>query len=590
MRPTFIGFETARSALNLNQKSLDIVGNNLANINTAGYTRQRVTSAEVVSNTYNTRVAQNKTDTAGEGVELTGISQTRDSFLDKRFRDEYSDSSYYIQASNMFSDIEGALGDANDVSEGGNMIASSIQQIYQSLNDSASEPTSSEQANLVQSSFSNLTQVVQKISSDLGEVAGQEKYNLSTSIEDVNNSLQKIAELNDAISSNASNALKEGSKDTPNELLDKRNLQLDNLASYGNISLTYEADGSVTVEMGGHVAVSGKNFDKLRSNEDEQTGIVSLYWNSGDNTKDEKADQASDSSPLLANFSTGALKAYTDILNGHGKNAGQISGSTTIQGIPYYKDRLNTLSQTLADTVNHVIPVIEDPSHPGQALKAADFSKYTPDEQAKFKQLRDKDGNLVYKTLIAAKIYEDPKHPGQALSAVAYNQMSNEEKANLEQLSDENGNYETDPNAAVTADNLSVSQEWSTGKASYLFSNPDSETNTSYFEQMQQALTNDSITFKSYGETFKGTFEDYLIDYTGKVGTDTSYYNNLQEVSSSLSNNLLDKRDSVSGVQMDEETTNMMTYQKSYNAAARLMTTLDEMLDTLINSTGTVGR
>lgn len=589
MRPTFIGFETARSALNLNQKALDIVGHNIANINTAGYTRQRVNSAAVATDTYAARVAQSRTDTAGAGVELTGIGQTRDAFLDKRFRDEYSSSSYYIQTSDMLSDIESSLGDANDISEGGNMVATSLQEIFSSLDTSANEPTSPEHANLVLSSFTNFTQILQKINSDLDSVAGQQKYNMDSAIEDVNTSLQKIADLNKEISSDAANALKEGSKDTPNDLLDQRNLQIDNLASYGNIDLTHEADGSVTVEMGGHIAVNGSNFDKLRSKEDNQTGIVSLLWNSGSGEKDVPQTESSQKEPLLANFSTGALRAYTDVLNGRGKNAGQVNGSTPLQGVPYYKERLNAMARTFASTVNQIIPVIEDPKNLGHALKAEDFSKYTPDEQAKFKQLHDKNGNLVYKQLISAKIYEDPQHSGQALSANDYNHLSAEEKSNLKQKSDEHGNYETDSSAIVTADNITIDKAWAVGKANYFFSNPGSKTNASYAKELQQAIAKDNNNFTSFGETFTGSFEDYLMDYTSKVGTDTAYYDNLKDVSSALSNNLMDKRDATSGVQMDEETTNMMTYQKSYNAAARLMTVLDQMLDKLINGTGTVG-
>ena len=53
---------------------------------------------------------------------------------------------------------------------------------------------------------------------------------------------------------------------------------------------------------------------------------------------------------------------------------------------------------------------------------------------------------------------------------------------------------------------------------------------------------------------------------------------------------LQESRDSVSGVSLDEEASNMMTYLSAYNAASRLMTALDEALNTLINNTGLVGR
>lgn len=55
-------------------------------------------------------------------------------------------------------------------------------------------------------------------------------------------------------------------------------------------------------------------------------------------------------------------------------------------------------------------------------------------------------------------------------------------------------------------------------------------------------------------------------------------------------NSIQNSRDSVSGVSLDEEASNMMSYISAYNAASRVMTALDEALNTLINSTGLVGR
>lgn len=53
---------------------------------------------------------------------------------------------------------------------------------------------------------------------------------------------------------------------------------------------------------------------------------------------------------------------------------------------------------------------------------------------------------------------------------------------------------------------------------------------------------------------------------------------------------LLNQRESVSGVSLDEEMTNMIKYQHAYSAAARVITAMDEMLDIIVNRLGTVGR
>ena len=91
MRPTFLGFESARRGITASQKALDITGNNLENVNTPGYTRQRVDLVSVSPSVYSTRYANSRVPLTGQGVGISGVSQTRDAFLDKRFRDEYGD-------------------------------------------------------------------------------------------------------------------------------------------------------------------------------------------------------------------------------------------------------------------------------------------------------------------------------------------------------------------------------------------------------------------------------------------------------------------------------------------------------------------
>ena len=90
--------------------------------------------------------------------------------------------------------------------------------------------------------------------------------------------------------------------------------------------------------------------------------------------------------------------------------------------------------------------------------------------------------------------------------------------------------------------------------------------------------------------SFKGTFQEMLTNIGATLANDkkttatmlTNYVASATELNTS--------RDSVSGVDLNDEAASLMQYQKSYAAACRLMTTLDEALDKLINGTGVVGR
>ncbi|MCI9575708.1 MAG: flagellar hook-associated protein FlgK [Clostridiales bacterium] len=529
MRPTFMGFETAKSGLNVSQKALDITGNNLANADTAGYTRQRLDVNSIAPSSYSTRIAVNRIGLTGQGVEGLGVGQTRDAFLDKRFRDEYSSASYYSQANAILNDIQSALGDASDVSEGGDVFAQAIRQIYESLNDFSGNPTSTPHANLVLSAFNNATQVLQLLDKKLNDVADQQIFDLGVGVDRVNSILEQIAHLNKSISNDAT-VLQNPDNEyfRPNELMDHRNLLLDELASYGNINVTLNGDATVTVKMGNHEVVSGETFDKINMSTDEELGIVSLTWNAiGDSVQ----------------LTGGALLGYTDFINGRGTNM-QNPGETNKQGILYYKDRLNTMARTMANLVNSVIPEMEETPDPNN-----------PDGPPILTQKVDGNGNLVFKELISAKTADGT----------------------------------TDNKIPVTAANISVSDLWTQGGADYFISASGDKNNANYAQQISNLLTGQAVEFVSYGETFTGTFEEYLIDYTGKIGADASFYENRQNVVAKVADEYLNKRDEISGVSENEETVNMMTYQKSFNASSRLMTTLDDLLDTLINSTGRVG-
>jgi flagellar hook-associated protein 1 FlgK len=73
------------------------------------------------------------------------------------------------------------------------------------------------------------------------------------------------------------------------------------------------------------------------------------------------------------------------------------------------------------------------------------------------------------------------------------------------------------------------------------------------------------------------------------VGSDEAEAQRLQANAQVLTDSAQDRRESVAGVSMDEEMSNLVTFQRAYQASSRAMSTMDEMLDVLINRTGKVG-
>ncbi|MEG1404682.1 MAG: flagellar basal body protein, partial [Oscillospiraceae bacterium] len=231
LRSTFMGFEASKSAVFANQKSLDIVGNNLANSETNGYTRQRVDRASIYVSSYSSRIASSTIGQAGRGVETLGVSQIRDSFLDKCFRDEYALSSYHGKTADILNDILNVFPEGSDITDGSGIVGG-LEQIYKSLNKFIQSPTLDSEANIVKSAFTNMTQVLQQLDKRLSVVTQRQTEDLQSTINRTNDVIEQIAHLNQMIAGDASVVANPGNEHfKPNELLDQRNLLLDELAS-----------------------------------------------------------------------------------------------------------------------------------------------------------------------------------------------------------------------------------------------------------------------------------------------------------------------------------------------------------------------
>ena len=89
---------------------------------------------------------------------------------------------------------------------------------------------------------------------------------------------------------------------------------------------------------------------------------------------------------------------------------------------------------------------------------------------------------------------------------------------------------------------------------------------------------------------FTGTIYDYYNFITNRIAESISYYGEQLTLNTNNLNTIGDNRQSIMGVSETEEGVDLMVYQKWFNASSRMMTSLDEMIDKLVNSTGIVGR
>lgn len=535
MRPTFLGFETQKRTLQVAQKNLDIAGNNISNINTVGYTRQRVDLyAMYVSGNQSLRWCSdtNNLSLTGQGVNAYGVSQTRDVYIDKRYRENTAVEAETEKTVNILSDVEDVL---DNIDTDG--LQYFTEQFFKAMQDySVERPDAAEVATIAANSAVNLCRLLNDYSTKLCEVEDTYVSELEDTVGYVNNLMNEMNTLNDRIKKEKFNYPDEYG---PNELYDQMNMYIDELANYGDISVTQNKDGSFTIDMAGVRVVDG---DKLKVN----SLVLGNYYENGQAFLNFESGEE-------VNLHSGILKSYINMLNGNGVYAtGRQNGA---YGIAYFKTAIDEFARSIANTFNSANGADEDPSRQM-------FVGYPSGEQDPTADL-NKDGKMD----------------------IGYSQV------------------------VITAGNIHVSTIWKenptmigmtkkiddvTGKPVYGIDENSTDGEATANLQNSNVLyllskfEDGNIKFGNEND-FRGDIYQYISFLSDRLAETISYEVSRNETAVSTVDTLLDARDEVSGVQMDEEGINMLNYQKWYNASSRMLTTLDEALDKLINGTGRVG-
>jgi len=317
------------------------------------------------------------------------------------------------------------------------------------------------------------------------------------------------------------------------ELNDERNLLIDKLSSYLDIEVKVEkinigADNYVD-ELSINLKLSNGNKIKIIDNKEFaefEAGVPAGATDVEFKLKKNIDTGYTDSLDLTDRINNGQIGGYIKFLNGKG----EYGGDPEIKGIQYYQKMLDTLANKFARTMNILNR-----------------------EPTGF----DADGNVTGWT---------PKRLFESRDA-----------------------------GPITAKSIKISDAWAAATESYITNTivehtGDSTGATDNILRMIDAFKekNDFTTqFNGSGNgLFKGTFQEFVSFTITKLNLHTDDVEKTHE-SYLISQYQIDyERSSLSSVDFNEEGVNLLQYSKSYNAAARLMTTLDEMLDTLINRMG----
>ncbi len=540
LRATFAGFSVARGAMTASQKALDVTGQNISNVYTPGYTRQRLDQVSFASG-YGNYAVTNYTTHIGNGVLVTGTSQIRDPYLDIQYRTQMANVGMSDAKASVLEELESVFDETMK-----SAVKDAFSDLESKLLDLANSTGAELDDSIVRSSVQSLVNLFHSNATRLAEKRENVTKDFENSVKQANELMAKIAEYNKTIKS--SHILGHPAL----ELQDKRNDLLDELASYVPIQVNYrdeylnaaktekvdvlevymiQADGT-KVKLIDHdqtgefqapvttkAPTANDSFTELKlkhlGNPDDNPPVP------GEMNISELAGANGDERKLYING--GTFAGTLNMLNSSGVFDGD---ATTEKGLGYYEKAFDLMVDTFAQTLNKL------------------------NEKS-----QDANGN--------------PVGDGGPLFVTSDNPPSS-----------------TGP---FTAANIKVNDDWIKG-AVKLKAKIDPDSGTTQNDNINKfiAALNDKRDFEANGKDviFNGNFYNYYVDIESTLGIDQQATDNLLDNHITVLNTIAQSKDEVSGVSLDEEGVSLMQYQQSYIAAARLMTTLDDTLQTLLNIAG----
>lgn len=545
MASTFSGFNIARSGLSSSQLLLNTVSHNIANANTEGYSRQRITTTAYEPDTF-----PSAPGTIGTGVGVNNTQQIRDEFLDFKFRGEVSKQGEFAALANTYKTLEAII---NEPSDSG--ITTIMDEFFSSMHELNKNPESLTTRALVRQRGIALTEAVKGMSASFKKEQENLDFEVTVVASQVNGFARQIADLNRGIYLSELNGAK------ANDLRDQRNLLVDKLSELVDLNYYEDSMGRFYVDVNGGALVSHYDYDELepvervvRNNPDDINKLKSLEWKSG------------------STFSaqSGKLNALINMRD-------KISGSP--KGIPYYVDKLNEFVDTIATELNRVhksgydlngdtgtnmftINNMSTADYENEMLisgfngtPAIDVTSATI--AGTDPSFTEEDNNTIIRANINSILANNPDYAGKSVKYIQGKYLV------VDRITAEEITVSSDLEFDLDKISASATAEGAPGDGD---------------NALNLAQVRHNVGLYAWGSP-----DDFIKSLVSNLGVDAQEAIRNEANEEVILNQIEYNRQSVMGVSLDEEMSNMVMYQHSYNAAARIMSTLDTLIETIIN-------
>ena len=450
----------ARGALLTQQLGIDVTGHNIANVNTLGYSRQRVNMQTNVPIPF-------WPGQTGTGVNAVDIQRIYDRFVGVQINNENQNLGRWETQKGGLEKVEMIFDETT-----GYGLSQAMDEFWNAWQDLVNNPSGHTERTALVAKSEILANRFNKIYSDLEQTQKDADNSIKGTVEEINLISDQIADLNEQISQI------EATGQNANDLRDQRDLLLNELSSMMDITTSEGNDGKVTVFISGGRPLVQNNSSWDLSTQTNASGFQDIVWLDGNGGTVNITD----------NISGGRLKGWIEVRD---------------VSIPGYLSRLDDLAGTIINEVNSLHQVGFDLSgNPGEIF-----------------------------------------FTGTSASDMAVN-----------------------PNIVSDVNLIAAS-----GTAGGV---PGDNSNAIAIANLQNALTMSGNT---------ATFGDYYNSIVTDVGSDVQKAGINFEHQTAMVNHLNNYRESISGVSLDEEMVNLIKFQHAYDAAAKLITTVDELLNTVLN-------
>ncbi|TGN17170.1 flagellar hook-associated protein FlgK [Leptospira idonii] len=636
MGSTFQGIEIGKRGLSAHQQAIQTTGHNISNADNKHYARQRV-----VMNSMDPiyEPALNRAEVAGQigqGVKVAEIERVRDNFIDDRIIDSSSLKDYWGKKNDYLYQVETVFNEPS-----GTTLRSLMDNFWSSWEDLSSYPEETAHRAVVQEKAEGLGSRMEDVFRKLTQLRDQSNREIESKVNHLNTVAENIKSLNEKITK--SQAL----GDNPNDLLDRRDELLQELAGMVDITIGRSDEDELMVFIGQQILVQGQKVHKINIvGNPNNDGLLDMQWSeTGSPVLLRKGSiqalyEIRDKILVEKINSVDALAINAmDVINEIHKDGFGLNGKTNLNFFEQRSLATNTFGEidTDGDGVNDKTAVFRvtgrtslDPDRPIGISGTLRFLKATDrgEEEVLVPYSKDDTLNAVIKRINRSEtgVVAYMSHDNQLAMKSTTQPFNKKENFIIRHLED-SGELLVGLTGILSASGAAGSFDYrKLGELNKFQANSQDITLTpmyhpSAFFKMSEDVRNNPANIaaargKDVGGTgdynspnghkdgtnalliaaalrekpvmfdYSKTTDDFYNSLISRLGTEAREANQEYTTQNELMVELENMRQSVMGVNLDEEMANMVQFQQSYNASARMISTLNEMLDTIINRLG----